>query len=261
MGDPGATTLRAAVWLFISALVAAAIAIIARSSFDILAALTGLDSLEAMLPSLVRDVAFLAPIAALLSVPSLMGVAGIAHLIVRGLGGSGTYRALFYLSAASLAPLFIAYGVLSFPLISCLSPALVVYGVVLNVIAIETVHRIGWGKAITTSGLTVGAVLIAALPIVANRASSVPGVPAALAVFTASDIVVLGYAILVNGSACLGCFILPLPTLIVGILSGTRPKLRPWFYALLAAMLVSIALAVGGIVIGERLGLPDPSIA
>ena len=76
---------------------------------------------------------------------------GITHGLARRLGGSGTYSQLIYAYAAYSAPLVLigtVLGALPAPLLVSLYFGLIIYGLVLEVVALKAVHQIGWARAI-----------------------------------------------------------------------------------------------------------------
>jgi hypothetical protein len=76
----------------------------------------------------------------------------ITQAIARKLGGTGTYSRLVYAFAAYLAPLiFISILVHLVPFGHWLFYLLIIYGTVLNVIAVKAVNQFGWGKAIASN--------------------------------------------------------------------------------------------------------------
>jgi len=99
----------------------------------------------------------------------LIGV-GIYHLIARLLGGTGEYGRLAYLSAAFSAPLGIVTTLLSMvPLVSCLTPIITIYSLVLAYFAVKVEHGLSSGRAIMV-------ILIPALVIIALAACFIFGI-------------------------------------------------------------------------------------
>jgi uncharacterized protein YjbI with pentapeptide repeats len=129
--DPKATSTRAYTWIFTSALVSALILILIQ-----LVLLGSVDIVAPIVAVIVPVVAFAVS-------------TGITYVIARALGGTGTYAQHAFAVAAYVAPLALISNVVSLiPYVNLLNYLLVVYGIVLQVIAIKAVHRFGWGKAI-----------------------------------------------------------------------------------------------------------------
>jgi hypothetical protein len=77
---------------------------------------------------------------------------GILHLIALMLGGRGAFGDLLYAYASFGVPLGLVTSlVASIPFVNCLSVFLGIYGFVLGIIAINAVHKFGWGKAVLTA--------------------------------------------------------------------------------------------------------------
>jgi hypothetical protein len=163
IADPQASTNRAYIWVFISALLGYGISTLVQAGFAALRGggvpATGEVSgvFGSPLPSLVCGV----PLFALLSVFGLIISAGISHFVAAGLGGTGTYSKLAYALAAYLAPLTLISGVIAgIPIPNCLNFPLGIYGIVLNVIAVKAVHQFSWGKALAASILVFAGILL-----------------------------------------------------------------------------------------------------
>lgn len=143
--DPNATTQRAYIWIAVSALIAYLVSLVLASGF------LAVD--ERLLAELMASMAICglcgAIIAPLLSVLALIINAGFAHLCARALGGPGTYGQLAYAFASYQAPLALISGALAaIPCVRYLDIAIALYVIVLNVIAVQAVHRFGWGKSV-----------------------------------------------------------------------------------------------------------------
>jgi hypothetical protein len=166
--DPNATERRAYTWIFVSALIGLAISALLGIVFGT----STPESPEAtgvMVGSSLTCLICGAPISAGLSVLGLMIMAGITQLIAGALGGTGTYSKLVYAFAAYTAPLTLITSVLgAIPYINFLTVPLVIYGMVLNVIAVRAVHQFGWGKAIASSVvILVGILVLVAIVVIA----------------------------------------------------------------------------------------------
>lgn len=143
--DPNATTQRAYIWIAVSALIAYLVSLVL--AFVFVAAEDG------MIVELIGSMAICgfcgAIIAPLLSVLALMINAGLAHLCARALGGPGTYSQLAYAFSSYQAPLALISGVIFVvPCVRYLDIAIALYVIVLNVIAVQAVHRFSWGKSV-----------------------------------------------------------------------------------------------------------------
>ena len=102
-----------------------------------------------------------APLSAVMGVVGLMISAGISQFFASALGGTGNYSKLAYAFSAYYAPISIITGVLSaIPFLNCLAFPLAVYSIVLNVIANKAVNQFSWGKAIASSVVIIGLLLV-----------------------------------------------------------------------------------------------------
>lgn len=143
LSDPQVSTNRAYVWIIACATVAAVIqlagqlfwgnSLLTRSSSDF---------------SPLCSIVCLPFVGALSLIVFLIGT-GIQHLAARVLGGQGSFDDLVYANAAWTAPMSILSAVISLvPCINCFGSLLYLYGLVLSVIAVKTVHRFEMGRAI-----------------------------------------------------------------------------------------------------------------
>ena len=155
--DPNATDQRAYTWVFVSSLTSFAISVVLST---LLVAVLGTD-MPGGLGAAGALLALCMPFGAAFALGVFMVIAGITQLIAGALGGTGTYSKLVYAFAAYMAPLTLIQGVLSpIPLITYLQYPLWIYGIVLNVIAVKAVHKFGWGKAIASSVVFVGILVL-----------------------------------------------------------------------------------------------------
>jgi len=77
--------------------------------------------------------------------------AGILHVLAALMGGQGKYSQLLYVSAAYLCPLnAISFFVALIPVVQFLSLPISLFAAYLSILALRTVHRLSWGRAITT---------------------------------------------------------------------------------------------------------------
>jgi hypothetical protein len=160
--DPGATSSRAYLWIFLTSLVGFGLSSLVQWVFTSVfgSASPGAASSAALASPLALLVCG-APVAGVISVVSLMLSAGVSQLVAAALGGTGTYAKLAYALAAYLAPLTLISGVIgSIPLVNCLALPLGIYGLVLNIIAVKAVHQFSWGKAIAASVVVFAGILI-----------------------------------------------------------------------------------------------------
>lgn len=82
----------------------------------------------------------------------LLIMAGITHLVSRALGGSGSFENYFYGFAAFWVPISLINAVIGgIPVINCLTPILLIYALVLNVLANQATHGYETWKAIVSS--------------------------------------------------------------------------------------------------------------
>lgn len=162
-------TTRAYTWVCVSTLIGYTISVVGSESF----VRGGMDVSGALICG--------APIRALLSVLGLTINAGITQLVASALGGTGTYSKLAYAFASYMAPLALVTSMLGcVPYCNLLSYPLVIYGIVLNVIAVKAVHEFGWGEAVVSSAFffiamsvaVVGALLLLG-PVVGNVFSNI----------------------------------------------------------------------------------------
>lgn len=151
---PEVSSRRAYIWVFLGSVVASGLTLLGILLFGSLAALGAEEALDLAGGFLIVILAFvcLAPLGGLFAILGLVIIAAISQAIARSLGGSGTYSELSYAFGAYLAPLGIVSSVLSMiPIINLLTIPLAIYGVFLNILAIKSVHRFGWGKALASS--------------------------------------------------------------------------------------------------------------
>ena len=151
---PGVSSRRAYIWVFLGALVGSALwllGILFFSSWSALGVKQPSD-LVGVYAFLIPAFTCLVPLGGLIAILNLIFRAGISQVIARALGGSGTYTELSYAFGAYLAPLGIVGGALSLvPFLNCLTILVGIYSLFLNILAIRSVHRFGWGKALVSS--------------------------------------------------------------------------------------------------------------
>ena len=151
---PGVSSRRAYIWVFLGALVGSALWLLGILFFNNWSAL-GVkqpSDLVGVTAFLIPAFTCLVPLGGLIAILNLIFRAGISQVIARALGGSGTYTELSYAFGAYLAPLGIVGGALSLvPFLNCLTILVGIYSLFLNILAIRSVHRFGWGKALVSS--------------------------------------------------------------------------------------------------------------
>lgn len=91
------------------------------------------------------------PVAIVVSVLATLFMAGLYQLVAKLLGGGGDYSRLVYMLALVQAPISIITSIISpIPYLNCLGIFIGIYVIVLQVLAIESVHLFGVGKAVVT---------------------------------------------------------------------------------------------------------------
>ncbi len=151
--DPSASAGKAFAWVFVSGLVASGIASLLQLAL-ISSMLSGLKqssdtSLSLGLVALVTLVCVI-PLSAALASVGLMIYAGIEQLVAGALGGEGSFARLYYVMAAYTAPISLGAALLAIiPFLgACVGALLGFYALGLNVLALKSVNRFGWGSAV-----------------------------------------------------------------------------------------------------------------
>jgi hypothetical protein len=149
--DPHAASGRAYTWMIIATVVG----LVARLLIMMLINLSpGLSALQKLGPSPQIKPESLACALLLSPFIAAFGLWFSSHIIqmfARMFDGTGTYSQLVYVRAAYLAPIGIITNPLSaIPIIGYLGLLFSLYPVILEVIAVKTVHRFGWGSAIAS---------------------------------------------------------------------------------------------------------------
>jgi hypothetical protein len=158
--DPHATSGRAYTWLILGTLVGLVarllIALIINQSPQ-LSALQKLGPSAQLKPEVLACSLLLSPLVVAFS---LWFSSHIVQMFARMLDGTGTHSQLVYLRAAYLAPVGLITNPLSaIPIVGYLGLLVSLYVVILEVIAVKTVNRFGWGSAIA-SVILPGVVLV-----------------------------------------------------------------------------------------------------
>lgn len=152
--DPAAKAGRAYLWVAISGLLSALIAVMFQ--FNTFTSMvnspqfqqTGAD------PAMFRTYIWIfmlcmVPFSALASVLGLIISGAIQNLLAGMFGGTGSYAATVYLLGAISAPIAIATAVISaIPFVNCLSIGISIYSIMLNVRALMAAHQINAIKAL-----------------------------------------------------------------------------------------------------------------
>ena len=153
--DPSASLGRACWWMFIAEIIAGAVTapfIYMRVMEQIKLLGTGLEpvSLGANTNAyIILAMVWYVPIAAGLSVVSLILGGAILNLIAKWSGGKCNLARTVYLIGAYTAPLSMLSSIVALiPLVNCLAIVLAFYQFRLNVIALQVAHRMPSGRAI-----------------------------------------------------------------------------------------------------------------
>jgi hypothetical protein len=153
-----ASAIRAAGWIFMSALLGNIIAVVVQSLFgnSIFEALNKAIAQSAIqLPVQQIGMTYLLcaiPVYAIFAVIGLYINVFLIKFVGGLLGGVGTIDEIFYTIAAFTAPLTIVSGIIGgLPVINVVAGLLLgLYSIYLQLLAINVSHRFGWGKAIAT---------------------------------------------------------------------------------------------------------------
>lgn len=155
--DPGASVGRACLWVFVTNLLTTSIVMLLVGALMGLMAVSGTDSstedmLRAIGGAAIVLVCLAPVISAVIAVSGLLVSSGLSHAIASALGGTGTFTRLTYAFGAYMAPLMIVSLVIGFiPIVNYLGFIVLIYGAVLNVMAVKAVHQLDWGRAIASS--------------------------------------------------------------------------------------------------------------
>ena len=160
---PGVSSKRAYIWVFAGSLIATAITLVwvlLSGSPSALGQQEG-GRIAADLGTTIVVLICLAPLGGVFAILGLMITAGISQAIARALGGTGTFTQLAYLIAAYLAPLGILTSLLALvPLLNCLNLPVGVYSLFLNILAVKSVNRFSWGRAVLSSVVILAGILL-----------------------------------------------------------------------------------------------------
>jgi hypothetical protein len=91
--------------------------------------------------------------------------AGVAHLVARSLGGTGTFEKTMYGYAAITAPMSLVTSVVgAIPLVGCLTLPLSLYAIYVQSVALRVEHKLPQGKALlAAAALPIFGVILAVL--------------------------------------------------------------------------------------------------
>lgn len=162
--DPQASTMRAALWIFFSALVSLFISVplslVLNPNLVTQLQQAG-GELGSTLTAALGLMLCVVPFSAALSTFGMMISTALIQLTARLLGGQGTFEGTFNALAAITAPVTPVSALLgAIPLVGgCLALPLGLYVLVLDVIAVKASNRFGWGAAIgaiVLPGLVIG---------------------------------------------------------------------------------------------------------
>ena len=160
---PGVSSRRAYAWVFLGSLVCSVLMLLGNLFFGSLSPL-GAEQASDFLGGygfLILMFVCLLPLGGIFAMLNLIIIAGISQVIARALGGYGTYKELSYAFGAYLAPLGIIGSVLFMvPFVNCLTIPIGIYAVFLNILAIKSVHRFAWGKALASSVAFIAMILL-----------------------------------------------------------------------------------------------------
>lgn len=180
--DPKAGLRRAAIWLSLSSAMAYLIGVFTRLLFTQLNLIPVPGFFGRLDPATGTAAIWLLlccfPLAAGLWLTANLAYAAAAQFIAGALGGEGSFPKLTYAISMYTAPLTLAFGpILLVPLLNlCLGIPLLFYAMALNLHAIKSVNRFGWGSAILTALIMV--LLIAPVLILLSLGNASPLVSA-----------------------------------------------------------------------------------
>jgi len=169
---------------------------------------------------------------------------GLLHLLARLLGGMGDLQRFVSLCAAFLAPLIlISYFSFWFPLVT---PGVFAYGLILTIQTVSILHGLGWRRSITAVLLLPLVTVLVPVLIALNTVGS--DLQEAAEVYYGLTFV-YSYA-----GACFGCWIFPLPLVVLGIMGIRNQAVRPYLLPLFILMLFSILIFILGVSISTEQG-------
>ncbi len=161
INDPLASNRRAYIWVFISSMISA-------FALSAMAGMQGAD-IEAFV--------CIGPVFGVVSVIFFAISVGITQLMAGALGGKGNYSQLLQAWAAIAAPITLISSILSLiPILAIASFLLMLYGFVLNIIAVKAVNKLGWAKSIVAVVIIPGLLMCVGIAITAALALTGPAI-------------------------------------------------------------------------------------
>ncbi len=155
--DPNGSLGRALSWIAITSAISYLISAFVQLWFSSLFAGPGLiEALEQEAGLLLPGGLMIAgvyvcglPMVVFISAVGMLLYSGVVQFTASALGGEGTFTEMAYALAAFTAPLTLLSGLIGWiPLVNCLTIPLGVYSLLLTLLAVKSVNRISWGKAI-----------------------------------------------------------------------------------------------------------------
>jgi len=153
--DRNVSLRRAYIWLTLSALLGGVISTLVAVGVDLVLGpstnpvLANLGSGTPTLPGTLNELLYGVPIQTILVLVAVTILIGVAHWVANLLGGRGTFTQLFYTIAAFFTPLSVFGSLIaSLPLVGVFVIVIALYGLVLTVVAIKTVHQVGTIRAL-----------------------------------------------------------------------------------------------------------------
>jgi hypothetical protein len=163
--DPRVSLGRAYLWLGVTTLIGGIISTLVSVGVDLVLGPSKnpvLASLGAGSPTLqgtLNGLLFGVPIQTIVTLVGITLAIGLCQFVSHALGGRGSFTQLFYAFAAFFAPLTLINSLIgSLPLVGVLVVLIALYGLVLNFIAVKTVHQFSGFRAFL-AGVVVPVVL------------------------------------------------------------------------------------------------------
>jgi hypothetical protein len=146
--DPEAGQVRAYEWVaYVGLLSGLLLPLLSLNEFNLLAG----ELFPSVAPTPLMILVFTAS-AILSCISAVLGLifsGAIQFLLAKFMGGLGTFSKTIYAISAYLAPLTIVSTIIGIiPLVNCLSPLIAIYGIVLNVRALQAAHDMNTSRAV-----------------------------------------------------------------------------------------------------------------
>ncbi len=156
--DRRATTARACLWVFLSALVSSAFLLLIKVAFGGLPGAGGAPVTNQF--SVFTTTLLLLLVGSPLIALAVLGLfslgVALAQFNAGQMGGTGTYRELAYASAAYWAPLTLLGSILAvIPCLNYTDLLIVLYGLIESFVVLKAVHQLDWGKTILAGMLAI----------------------------------------------------------------------------------------------------------